>query len=120
MKLGEDVEEHRHQAGGITDVRFRGVIVELKVEHNDGRRKIIGKKFAAQTTQYQGVEARQVGAVVVLDQTVKTLPPGDIRNDVLLVNVPTHGDPEIDKLYPSRVFVFVVNGNLKSPSEYSR
>jgi hypothetical protein len=83
MRLGEEVQEHGHQAGGITDIRFRGVIVELKVEKDTGDRTVICQKYTAQTTQSEGSEARQVSVLLVLDLTEKTLPPGDIRNDIL-------------------------------------
>ena len=57
--------------------------------------------------------------IVVLDLTQKQSPPGDIRNDILLVDVPTHGGPERDKPYPSKAFVLVLNGNVRNPSSYS-
>ncbi len=120
MVLGQDVQEHPRQAGGIPDVRFRGVIVELKVEKENGDRKHISKKYTAQPTQYAGVEARQVSILLVLDLSSKEKPPGDIRNDVLLTDVETHGGDDVSKGFPSKAFVFVINGNMKSPSSYSR
>ena len=119
LQLGSDVQNHPRQAGGITDIRYRGAIVELKVEKDDGDRKRLGEKYAKQATQYEGVEARQVSILLVLDLTQKDKPPGDLRNDVLLVDVPTHGGNDEDKKYPSKAFVIVMNGNIKSPSDYS-
>ncbi|NQV28526.1 MAG: hypothetical protein HQ518_29590 [Rhodopirellula sp.] len=119
-QLGQDVQEHPGQAGGITDIRFRGVIVELKVEKQRGERQQICQKYTAQSAQYAGVEARQVSVLLVLDVTAKDRPPGDIRNDILLTDVETHGETSAAKLFPSKAFVFVVNGNMKSPSEYSK
>jgi len=119
LKLGEDVQEHGNQAGGITDIRYRGVIVELKVERDTGDRLAICKKYTAQPTQYEGSEARQVSVLLVLDLTAKDLPPGDIRNDVLLADVPTHGGTDSSKPHPSKSFLFVLNGNIRSPSSYS-
>ena len=120
FKLGQDVQEHPRQAGGITDIKYRGVIVELKVETKDGNRDHICRKYSMQSTQYAGVEARQVSVVLVLDLSSKDNPPGDIRNDILLTDVKTHGTSSDSTTYPSKAFVFVVNGNMKSPSEYSR
>lgn len=57
--------------------------------------------------------------LLVLDLTQKDKPPGDLRNDVLLVDVPTHGGNDEDKKYLSKALVIVVNGNIKSPSDYS-
>ena len=119
-RLGQDVQEHPGQAGGITDIRFRGVIVELKVEDQNSDRQHICQKYTAQPAQYAGVEARQVSVLLVLDVTTKDKPPGDIRNDILLTNVETHGGTADAKPFPSKAFVFVVNGNMKSPSEYSK
>ena len=120
MKLGEDVQEAPRQAGGITDIRYKGVILELKVERENGSRPDICAKYTKQAAQYQGVESRQVSVVLVLDLTQKSNPPGDVRNDILLVDVPTHGGEDKDKKYPAKAMVFVVNGNIRSPSDYSR
>ena len=118
--LGQGVQEHSSQAGGVTDIRYRGVIVELKVEKENGARKHISKKYTAQATQYAGVEARQVSILLVLDLTTKDKPPGDIRNDIILTDVETHGGDDTAKDFPSKAFVFVINGNMKNPSDYSR
>ena len=120
FKLGQEVQEHTSQAGGFTDIRYRGVIVELKVEKRDSDRQNIAKKYTAQPTQYASVEARQVSVLLVLDLTTKEKPPGDIRNDIILTDVETHGGDDSVKKYPSKAFVFVINGNMKSPSDYSR
>jgi hypothetical protein len=118
--LGQDVQEHPSQAGGITDIKYRGVIIELKVEMENGNREHITKKYTAQLVQYAGVEARQVSILLVLDLTSKDKPPGDIRNDIFLTDVETHGGNDEGKEFPSKAFVFVINGNMKSPSTYSR
>ena len=90
-QLGQDVQEHPNQAGGVTDIRYRGVVVELKVEKENGDREYISRKYTAQAAQYAGVEARQVSILLVLDLTTKDKPPGDIRNDIILTDVETHG-----------------------------
>jgi hypothetical protein len=113
------LQDHPNQAGGITDLRYKGVVIELKVEDKISDRKEIAKKYSAQLTQYEGSEARQVGVVLVLDLTPKILPPGDIRNDIFLYDVPTHGDNDNQKRFHSKAFVFVINGNTVNPSSYS-
>jgi hypothetical protein len=119
LQLGQDVQSHPSQAGGNTDIRYRGVIVELKVERKNGDRAHICRKYAPQAVQYAGVEARQVSVLLVLDLTIKDRPPGDIRNDILLTRVETHGGEDSAKTFPSMTITFVVNGNMKSPSDYS-
>jgi hypothetical protein len=120
LKLGTDIQEHPNQAGGSLDIRYRGIVVELKVEKENGDRKHIGERYSAQATQYQSVEGKQVSVVLVLDLTPKIDPPSDIRNDIFLVSIPTHGGEDSKKQYQSKAFIFVVNGNMKKPSEYSR
>ena len=90
------------------------MIVELKVEDEDGNRDQLTKKYTAQATQYAGVEARQVSILLVLDLTEKTNPPGDIRNDIFLSDVATHGAGDTPP-FPSKAFIFVVNGNTRNP-----
>jgi hypothetical protein len=118
--LGQDVQEHTAQAGGSTDIRYCGVIVELKVEKKNSDRKHMAQKYSSQVTQYAGVEARQVSILLVLDLTEKLKPTGDIRDDIFLQDVETHGGDDSVKKFPSKVFVFVINGNMKSPSHYSK
>ena len=113
-----EVQEHPKQAGGITDIRFRGVVVELKVENENGKRSHLAEKYCRQVTQYAGVEARQISVLLILDLTEKVNPPGDIKNDIFLTDVPTHGASAPH--FPSKAFVFVVNGNTRNPSSYSR
>ncbi len=120
LKLGKDVQKHPSQAGGNTDIYYRGVVIELKVERENGNRDYICQRYTKQPTQYEGVEARQVCVLLVLDLTLKKNPPGDIRNDIHLVNVPTHGGEDEEKMYPSKAFVFIVNGNMQDPSAYSK
>ncbi|WP_378954724.1 tetratricopeptide repeat protein [Pelosinus sp. sgz500959] len=117
--LGADVQEHTSQGGGIVDIRYRGVIVELKVERDISDRQSIAEKYAKQPTQYAGVESRQISLVLVLDLTPKINPLGDNREDIRLVDVKTHGG-DTAQYYPSKAIVFIVNGNMKSPSEYSK
>lgn len=121
ISLGaSDVQEHPKQAGGIPDIRFRGVIVELKVEDENGNRNHLAEKYARQATQYAGAEARQVSILLVLDLTEKANPPGDIRNDIFVADVPTHGTDNAKPLFPAKALIFVVNGNTRNPSSYSR
>ena len=115
-----DVQEHPKQAGGIPDIRFRGVIVELKVEDEDGDRSHLAAKYAPQATQYAGAEARQVSILLVLDLTEKANPPGDIRNDIFVADVHTHGTDDAEPPFPAKALIFVVNGNTRNPSSYSR
>ena len=119
VHLGQDVQAHPAQGGGVADIRYRGVIVELKVERDNGDRAHISKKYTGQAVQYASAEARQVSILLVLDLTAKVRPPSDIRNDLFLEDVATHGGDGGSKGFPSKVFIIVINGNTTNPSEYS-
>lgn len=119
VHLGPDVEAHPAQGGGVTDIRYRGVIVELKVERENGDRAHISKKYTRQAVQYASADARQVSVLLVLDLTAKVRPPSDIRNDILLTDVITHGGDGASKKFPSKAFILVINGNTTDPSAYS-
>lgn len=117
LLLGSDVIAHPEQAGGITDIYYKGTIIELKVERENGSREFIAQKYTKQAAQYSSSDARQVSILLVLDLTPKINPPSDIRNDILVKHVETHGSKDE---FPSIAFVFVINGNTTSPSDYSR
>ena len=53
-RLGQDVQEHPKQAGGLTDIRYRGVIVELKVEKKNGDRKHILEEILRPSNPIRG------------------------------------------------------------------
>ena len=117
MRLGEDVQEGTQQAGGITDIRYRGVVIELKVEGKLTDRRMIAAKYGQQATQYAGVEARSISIILCLDISDKTRTQGDIRNDVIVEKIETNEDsPDRE----SCVFLFMVRANQRSPSSYSR
>jgi len=115
---GEAVE-HSDVAGGETDVVFRGMKIELKVERETSDRDRIAEKYAKQVGQYSAGSFRLLSAIVVLDLTSKrAAPPADVRNDIRVVDIPTHG-LEGRPRYPSKAWIFVVAGNLERPSAYS-
>lgn len=120
LQLGPEVLEGPRKAGGIQDIQFRGTTLELKVECSIRDHQKIAEKYSSQATQYSGVEGRQASLLLVLDVTEKVEPPGDIRNNVITRDVPTHGNPPGQSAFPSFAIVFIVGGNFKSPSSYSR
>lgn len=112
--------EHTSETGGVTDVVFRRLRIELKVESETSERSRIVEKYSKQVAQYSSGSYRLMSALVVLDLTPKKeAPPAHPRNDIRLVNVSTHGYSD-GQQYPSKVWLFIVNGNLERPSDYSR
>jgi len=91
-QLGEEVLEAPEQGGGITDIRYRSITAELKVEDNVSDRDEMFEGYRNQQTQYSsatGGAARHL--VCVLDLTEKELPPCTSTDSVQLLTPLLHG-----------------------------
>jgi hypothetical protein len=119
-EFGEDVQEAPRQAGGITDIRYRTVTIELKVEDNVSDREKMFEGYMNQPTQYTSGTAAQLGILCVLDVTEKLLPPAPPQNNIRLLRPTLHGFSESDPPFPVLIAAVIIDGNLRSPSNYSR
>ena len=119
-QLGEEVLEAPHQGGGITDIRYRSVTIELKVEKEIKNRATMVRHYQNQPTQYSSATSAQLGILCVLDLTTKTEPPAPPQNNVILLTPQLHGFPAGEAPFPVRIAAVVIDGNLKKPSDYSR
>lgn len=120
-QLGEDVHEAPKQGGGITDIRYRTVVAELKVEVNLSNRADMLQSYQNQLTQYSGATGAQLGILCVLDTTEKTLPPAPPQNNVQLLTPKLHGFTENGHPpFPVRIAAVIIDGNIRKPSDYSR
>ena len=61
ISLGEEIQEHARQAGGFIDIKYRSVIIELKVERNDGNRDYICRKYKEQGNTVSGSGGKASG-----------------------------------------------------------
>jgi hypothetical protein len=120
MQLGEDVQEAPRQGGGPLDIRYRSITLELKVENTTKNRDRIVKKFTAQPTQYSSASGSQLGIIAVLDQTSKDEPPASPQNNIIVTTPTLHGFQESAPPYPTKMIFVIVDGNLRSPSDYSK
>jgi hypothetical protein len=118
--LGEEVQEAPRQAGGPTDIRYRSVTIELKVEDNISDRRKMIEKYCAQPVQYSSGSGAQLGILCILDQTEKHNPPANPQNQISLETPPVHGFPEGYVPYPTKIAVIIIDGKLRWPSSYSR
>lgn len=119
-QLGEEVIEAPKQAAGITDVQYRSVTIELKVEDKISDRKKMLTSYENQPTQYLSGVGSQLGILCVLDVTEKDMPPAPTQNNLIVLKPTLHGFPDGNAPAPSRVVAVVIDGNLRSPSSYSR
>lgn len=119
-QLGEDVQEAPKQGGGITDIRYRSVTIELKVETAISDRSKLLDAYKNQPTQYSSATGAQLGILCVLDMTKKTRPPAPPQNNVHLITPTLHGFEEGEPPFPVRIAAIVIDGNIETPSSYSR
>ena len=117
-ELGEELREAETVGGGILDLRYRNVVIELKVEYRIKDRKSLREKYTSQPCQYT-ITSIPLSIICILDMTEKEKVPGIVANDLSLESPPVHGYGSEPPPYPSKVAVVIIEGNLRSPSIYS-
>ncbi|MBB5296619.1 hypothetical protein E5F05_10690 [Deinococcus metallilatus] len=120
MLLGEDVKEAPWQGNGETDIQYRSITVELKVEKSVKDRRKLVERFVRQPTQYTSAGGGQLGVLCILDLTEKKTPPANAMSNLTLEAPVLHGFEDQPAAFPTRIAVVFVDGNLRLPSSYSR
>jgi hypothetical protein len=117
-ELGGRLERGTPSALGYLDVRHDGITAELKVERRTPVTKETAPKYMGQPTQYAAADGARLSILAILDMSPKQLPIGTPENYLFSLEPRLHGldNPEA----PSLVSVLVVNGNLPTPSSWSR
>ncbi len=115
-RIGSALEEHPRASGGITDLSFHGIRLELKSEQAQFVTAEAASRFVPQTAQYVSGSDRRLGILGILDCSAKTQAPGLVENDIYLVNVP----PRTGNGAPILIAVVIIRGNLPRPSDLSR
>lgn len=110
--ISSELEEHPHASGGITDLSFRGIRIELKVE----QQKLLAlddcNRFLGQTASYVIATGKRIGILCVLDCSPKTVAfPAEENWGILKHNT---RDGEVS------VVTLIIQGNLPTPSSLSR
>ena len=118
QSLGEEVREAETVAGGSLDLRFKSIIIELKVEYDVKDRDALRKKYTEQPAQYTSASI-PLGITCILDMTEKTHPPSNIANNISLETPAVHGFENKSPAFPTKIAVLIIDGNLKLPSDYS-
>jgi hypothetical protein len=111
--IGAELDEHPHAAGGITDLSFRGIRLELKVEDTHNLTLKDCDRFMGQTASYVAANGKRLGVLCVLDCSAKKRPafPAEDGMDILVQQ------PSQTPIY---VITILIQGNLASPSSFSR
>ncbi len=117
-ELGGRVERGSPLALGFLDVRHDKVTAELKVVRRSPVTRESAPKYMGQPTQYAAADGARLSILCILDMSLKTSPVGTPENYMFTLEPAHHGleNPEA----PSLVAVIVVNGNLPTPSSWSR
>ena len=111
--IGEHLQGHPEAAGGTTDLTFKDIPVELKVEN----RKILFpkdfKKYFSQTAAYAIGLGKRIGILSVLESSPKDEPVGVVEDDIEVFMHP------ISRAQIT-IVVVVVRGGFPKPSSYSK
>jgi hypothetical protein len=116
-EIGSDLEEHPRAGGGLTDLSFRRLRIELKIEPTHYVGMEDAARFLGQTSQYVAGSDSRFGVLCVLDCSSKTAAPGSVANDIALQVVPP---PAPVGGVPLFIGVVIIRGNLPTPSDLSK
>lgn len=118
--LGQDVQEAPRQGGGPTDIQYKSVTIELKVEKSISDRRKMVEKYFSQPVQYSSAGGSQLGILCILDLTAKHNPPANPQSQITLETPPVHGFSDSNAPFPTKIAVVIIDGNLRWPSSYSK
>jgi hypothetical protein len=110
--IGADLEEHAHAAGGITDLSFRGIRIELKVEASQRLTLEDCQTYLGQTASYVVGSGKRIGILCVLDCSPKREAPFPAEDGLGIFTLGTDGAPVC-------IVALLVQGNLARPSDLS-
>lgn len=111
--IGEHLQGHPEAAGGITDLTFRDIPVELKVENSKVLFPKDLTKYFDQTAAYAIGLGKRIGILSVLEVSPKSAPVGVVEEDIEVFTHKT-GRSSI------AIVVVVIRGGFPKPSSYSR
>lgn len=111
--IGEHLQSHPEAAGGITDLTFRDIPIELKVENSKVLFPKDFSKFFDQTAAYAIGLGKRIGVLSVLEASPKSVPVGVVEDDIEVFVHQTGQSPIL-------IVVVVVRGGFPKPSSYSR
>ncbi len=111
--IGEHLQGHPAAAGGITDLTFKDIPIELKVENKEILFPEDFKGYFNQTAAYAIGLGKRIGVLSVLESSPKEEPVGIVENDI---DVFTHLTDHAQII----IVVVVIRGGLPKPSSYSK
>ena len=111
--IGEYLQGHPEAAGGITDLTFKDIPIELKVENRKFLFPKDCKEYFNQTAAYAVGLGKRIGILSVLESSPRDKPAGVVEDDIEVFMHPI-GRAQIT------IVVVIVRGGLPKPSSYSK
>ncbi|WP_235442985.1 hypothetical protein [Caballeronia mineralivorans] len=108
-EIGVELDEHAHASGGITDLSFHGIAIELKAQSKRTMSLEDCQQYVEQTTSYVAAKGKNCGVLCVLDCSPKTSAPQPVDAGIGILEKSTS---------PGHVVIVavLVQGNLRRPS----
>jgi hypothetical protein len=107
--IGAELEEHPHAAGGITDLSFHGIRIELKVERTELVTLESCERFTAQIVSYVIATGKRVGILCVLDNSPKASHGMPAEEQIGILSRPTREGAV-------HIVTVILQGNFPLPS----
>jgi hypothetical protein len=111
--IGEELEEHPASSGGITDLSFRRIRIELKYGDEAPLAVKDCTRFLGQTAMYATGSGKRVGILCVLDNSPKPDGPFPAADGIELLEHAV----QTGSVY---VVTVLIQGNIPLPSALSR
>ena len=111
--IGEELEEHPASSGGVTDLSFRRIRIELKYDAAAPLQVKDCARFLGQTAMYATGSGKRVGVLCVLDNSPKPNGPFPAADGIELLQHPVQTGSVL-------VATVLIQGNLPLPSSLSR
>jgi hypothetical protein len=111
--IGSLLDEHAHGAGGITDLSFQGIPIELKVEPTKRVSLADCQRFVEQTSSYVVAKGKRLGVLGVLDCSEKNAGPTPAEEGLGILLRKTNDGVVC-------IVTVVIQGNFPPPSHHSR
>jgi hypothetical protein len=111
--VGLRLQEKTRVAGGFVDLMLGSVVSELKVEHDCPVTLGDAHRYMSQPTHYSSARGCPISILCILDDSPKSLPPGELSNYMGWIRPATHGLD--DPVLPSMVAVVIVPVGFGEP-----
>lgn len=110
--IGSTLQEHPRAGGGITDLSFKGLPIELKAETDQTLQLQDCQSYVEQSQAYAVANGRRLGILCVLDTSPKQAPPFPAEEGIGLLF-----RNQTDRRVP--IITPLIQGNLTRPSKFS-